>query len=342
LRAEHQRRAAAATLLTAEMDDPSGYGRVRRGAAREFIGVIEEKDATASQKVIREINTGTYCFAAASLRAALAKLTPRNAQKEYYLPDVLGILAAGGGRVETVRATEAAEAFGVNDRIQLAGAEEIIYARIRARWMRAGVTLRAPETIRIDPDVELAADVTIHPFSLLSGRTRVEAGAVLGPSAVLEDCTCGARTTVEQSTARQAAIGADCAVGPYAYLRPGTVLADGVKIGDFVEIKNSRIGEGSKVPHLSYIGDAEVGAGVNIGAGTITCNFDGHDKHRTVIDDGAFVGSNANFVAPVRVGRNAVIGAGSTIDRDVPAEALGLERAEQRVIPHWRLPGAPD
>jgi bifunctional UDP-N-acetylglucosamine pyrophosphorylase/glucosamine-1-phosphate N-acetyltransferase len=211
-----------------------------------------------------------------------------------------------------------------------------VYARVRARWLRAGVTLRAPETIRLGPEVELAPDVTVLPFSLLSGRTRVETGAVVGPYAVLEDCVCGAGAVVEQSTARQAVIGPDCVVGPYAYLRPGAVLAAGVKIGDFVEVKNSRFGEGSKAPHLSYIGDAEVGAGVNIGAGAITCNYDGKEKHRTVIEDGAFVGSNANFVAPVRVGRGAVVGAGSTITEDVPAEALGLERAKQRLIPNWR------
>jgi bifunctional UDP-N-acetylglucosamine pyrophosphorylase/glucosamine-1-phosphate N-acetyltransferase len=198
------------------------------------------------------------------------------------------------------------------------------------------VTLRAPETIRIGADVVLAPDVTILPFSQISGRTRVAAGAVIGPYTVLEDCECGADAVVEQSTARQSVIGAECAVGPYAYLRPGTVLGRGVKVGDFVEIKNSSLGEYSKAPHLSYIGDADVGAGVNIGAGTITCNFDGRNKHRTVIGDGVFVGSNANFVAPVRVGRGAVIGAGSTITTDVPEGALGLERAEQRVIPRWR------
>ncbi|MDR1603501.1 MAG: bifunctional UDP-N-acetylglucosamine diphosphorylase/glucosamine-1-phosphate N-acetyltransferase GlmU [Gracilibacteraceae bacterium] len=341
LRAEHRRRAAAATLLTAVTEEPAGYGRVLRDGAGEFAGVVEEKDATATQRAIREISAGTYCFAAGPLRAALAAIKPANAQGEYYLPDALGLLLAGGGRVATAPVPDAAEALGVNDRSQLARAEECLYARVRARWLRDGVTLRAPETIRIGPDVELAPDVTIEPFSLLSGRTRVETGAVVGPFTVLEDCVCGPGAAVEQSTARQAVIGADCLVGPYAYLRPGTVLAAGVKIGDFVEVKNSRFGEGAKAPHLSYIGDADVGAGVNIGAGTITCNFDGRDKHCTVIEDGAFIGSNTNLVAPVRVGRDAVVGAGSTITRDVPAEALGLERAEQREVRRWRRPDAP-
>ncbi|MDR1321785.1 MAG: bifunctional UDP-N-acetylglucosamine diphosphorylase/glucosamine-1-phosphate N-acetyltransferase GlmU [Gracilibacteraceae bacterium] len=332
-----RRRGAAAAFLTAVVAAPAGYGRVLRDAAGEFSGVAEEKDATPAQRAIREINAGTYCFAAAPLREALAALEPRNAQGEYYLPDALGAMRAAGRRVATA-AAEAEEALGVNDRRQLAQAEDILYARARDRWLDAGVTLCAPETIRIGPDVELAPDVTILPFSMLGGRTRVEAGATVGPYTVLEDCVCGAGAAVEQSTARQAVIGADCVVGPYAYLRPGTVLAGGVKVGDFVEVKNSRIGEGSKVPHLSYIGDAEVGAGVNIGAGAITCNFDGRSKHRTAIEDGAFVGSNVNFVAPVRVGRSAVVGAGSTITADVPPGALGLERSEQRVVPDW--PGA--
>lgn len=330
----HKDQEAAATVLTAIMEEPFGYGRIIKHENLEKI--IEEKDATEEQRQIREINTGTYCFRVSELRAALQEITPKNAQGEYYLTDVFDVLIGKGQKVATLCTADPHEALGINSRGQLAEAENIFRQRILQYWMAEGVSIMDPTSTFIDADVRLGRDVTILPFTFLHGQTRVEEDAVIGPQVTLDNCQCGRGSVVSHSVARQAIIGDYCQVGPFAYLRPGTRLEGEVKVGDFVEIKNSSIGKGSKIPHLSYIGDTEVGECVNIGAGTITCNYDGVKKYGTKIGDRAFIGSNANLVAPLEVGADALIGAGSTITKNVPAQALAVERSQQTVKENWR------
>jgi len=331
---QHQSSGAAATVLTAVMEDPYGYGRIIKKDG-VFQGIVEEKDASPEQKEIKEINTGTYCFQGRELKMALQLIKPQNAQGEYYLTDVFDVLLNSGQKIEIVCTKDKTEALGINNRCQLAEAEEIIYDQIRKYWMMEGVTIINPSSVIIDARVKIGKDVIIHPFTIIKGTTTIAEHSIIGPGTFLENCTCLQGCHIEYSVAKEAIIGEDCLIGPYAYLRPGTVLAKGVKVGDFVEIKNSRIGEGSKIPHLSYIGDSELGKKVNIGAGTITCNYDGKQKHRTVIGDNAFVGSNTNFVAPVEIGKNSVIGAGSTITKDVPDNSLAVERSPQKIINNW-------
>lgn len=326
----HRGRGAVATVLTAVLDDPAGLGRIIRD--REYLAdIVEEKDATEEQRMLKEINTGTYCFNVRALAAALRQVTPQNAQGEYYLTDVFKYFLADGKRVVTYCTSDPHEALGINWRGQLAEAEKIVRRRIRNEWMAAGVTMLDPDSIFIDADVKLEQDVTIFPFTHLQGNTKIGTGSVIGPHTQLDSCSCGKDCQITHTVARDAEIGNSCMVGPFAYLRPGTVLADRVKVGDFVEVKNSKVDVGSKIPHLSYIGDSQIGSSVNIGAGTITCNYDGKQKHRTKIGDRAFIGSNTNLVAPVEVGEDALIGAGSTITKNVPAGALAIERAQQVV-----------
>lgn len=331
----HQRSGASATVLSARIENPYGYGRIVKKNGT-FCGIIEEKDADSIQKEIQEINTGTYCFKGSSLKEALHKLTPQNAQGEYYLTDVFNILLSAGEKIEILCTNDSTEALGINNRIQLAEAEDILYDRIRKYWMMEGVTIVNPSSVFIDAQAVLHQDVTIQPFTFIKGKTVVEEGANIGPETTLVDCICQRGCQIENSVAREAIIGEYSKVGPFAYLRPGTNLGKGVKVGDFVEIKNSTIGEGSKVPHLSYIGDSNLGKNVNIGAGTITCNYDGKNKYGTVIGDNSFVGSNTNFVAPVKIGKESVIGAGSTITKDVPDKALAVERSPQKIIENWQ------
>lgn len=333
LMAHHDATGASATVLTALMDNPFGYGRIIKNDA--FLGIIEEKDADICQKEIKEVNTGTYCFESEALISALQKITPKNAQGEYYLTDVFDSLLTSGCKIETMCTQDATEAFGINNRVQLAVAEDILYDRIRKYWMMEGVTIINPASVFIDSRAVLGRDVIISPFTMIKGNTRIDDDARIGPGVTLVDTHCQRGCQIEHSVVREAIIGENCVVGPYAYIRPGTVLGSGVKVGDFVEIKNSQISDGSKVPHLSYIGDSKVGKNVNIGAGTITCNYDGQLKHQTTIGDNVFVGSNTNFVAPVTIGDNAMIGAGSTITKDVPVQALAIERSQQKNIENW-------
>lgn len=332
---QHQKHEAAATVLTAVLPEPFGYGRVIRNG-QNLHKIVEEKDATDSERQVKEINTGTYCFKASYLKEALADLRPKNAQKEYYLTGVFDFLLAQEHSVMTFAATDSNEALGINSRSQLAEAEQIYRQRLIRYWLDEGVTMIDPATVYIDAEVSLSADVTLLPFVHLQGKTVICEGAVIGPQVELKSSYCGQGSHISHSIVLDARIGDDCTVGPFAYLRPGTILEDHVKIGDFVEVKKSKIGEGSKIPHLSYIGDAEIGQKVNIGAGTITCNYDGVRKHPTKIGDQAFVGSNTNLVAPVVVGENSLIGAGSTITKDVPAQALAVERGELRIKNNWR------
>jgi len=330
----HRVQEASATVLTAFMEQPFGYGRIIK-EGENLVKIVEEKDATPDERKIMEINTGTYCFKGLALKDALTKITTHNAQGEYYLTEVFDVLLNHGEKVLTYCTANSHEALGINSRGQLAEAEVIVRKRILEHWMAEGVTIVDPASTFIDAEVELAQDVMILPFTQLLGKTRIEEDAVIGPQTSMENCMVGCGSEVTYTVARDAVIGERCHIGPFSYLRPGTKLEAEVKVGDFVEIKNSWIETGAKVPHLSYIGDTHIGKSANIGAGTITCNYDGVNKHPTKIGDHAFIGSNTNLVAPVEVGEYAVTGAGSTITKNVPAKALAVERGQQIVKEYW-------
>jgi bifunctional UDP-N-acetylglucosamine pyrophosphorylase/glucosamine-1-phosphate N-acetyltransferase len=326
---------AACTVLTAKIPDPTGYGRIVRDDAGAVTGIVEQKDLAAGQLAIAECNVGIYCFDARALFDALAHITPANAQGEYYLTDVVALLHGQGRGVTGVALEDADESHGVNTRVQLAAVGRVLQRRVNERHMLAGVTMTDPDLVWIAPGVTIGRDTVLEPMTTLSGDTHVGEGAHIGPSTRISDSTVGEGARVDQSVVRNAHIGDRVSVGPNAFLRPGTVLEAGSRVGSFVEVKNSTIGEGSKVPHLSYMGDATIGSGVNVGAGTITCNYDGRRKHRTVIHDGAFIGSDTMLVAPVEIGEGAATGAGGAITKDVPAGALGIERTTQRNVEGW-------
>jgi bifunctional UDP-N-acetylglucosamine pyrophosphorylase/glucosamine-1-phosphate N-acetyltransferase len=330
----HAHSGAAATLATAVLEDPSGYGRVVRAPDGTVEKVVETKapgDASQAELHIREISTGIFAFEGAALLAALEEVRSDNAQGELYLPDVLPIIRA---RERSVHAHEIADAseLGVNDRVQLAAVRAIAQRRILERHMLAGVTIMDPAAAVIDVDVRIGEDAVIEPFTSLHGSTEIGARGRIGPLSTLIDSRVGAGSSVVHSYLKEAEVGDGVNVGPFAYLRPGAILRDGSKAGTFVEIKNSDIGAGAKVPHLSYIGDAEIGEGTNIGAGTITANYDGTHKNRTHIGAGAFVSVDTMFVAPVSMGDGAYTGAGSVITEDVPPGALGIARGRQRNV----------
>ncbi len=333
--------AADGLLLTAQMADPAGYGRVIRATDGGVRAIVEEKDATPAEKLVTEINTGAYIFKFPALQSALSHLTNANAQGEYYLTDVIGLIAAAGGHIDTLTAPDPVETTGVNDRVQLAFAAAELYRRKAVELMLAGVTLPDPASCYIDQQVTVGQDTIIYPGCQLRGETHIGSGCLLDGDCIITDSTVGDNCKLTKCVLDQAEVGPGANIGPFAYLRPGTRLGQGVKIGDFAEIKNSVIGDGSKVPHLSYIGDTDMGSGVNVGCGTITCNYDGVNKHRTTIGDGVFIGSNTNLVAPVAVGEGAFIGAGSTITRDVAAGALAVGRAKQKEIAGWAEQASP-
>jgi bifunctional UDP-N-acetylglucosamine pyrophosphorylase / glucosamine-1-phosphate N-acetyltransferase len=329
----HRSARAYATLLTCVMTDPAGLGRVLRDPDGAVTRVVEERDATPTQRAIREVSAGMYVFRRPVLNG-LSKLRPDNDQGEYYLPDLVPQVLAGGGRLVTAAGPEE-EVMGVNDRIELAAAEAVLRRRLLERLMLGGVTVTDPATTFVDADVEVGQDTVLAPLTFLEAGTRVGARCRLGPNVRLVGCTVGDDATVTQAVAVSSAIGPRVAVGPFASLRPGTELAEGAKAGTFVEVKNSVVGPGSKVPHLSYVGDADIGAGANVGAGTVFVNYDGARKHRTTVGDGAFIGSDTMLVAPVTVGNGAQTAAGSTITKDVPPDALAIERSDQRTIEGW-------
>jgi len=326
---------SAVTVLTTHLHDPSGYGRIVRDRDGEVDSIVEEKDCTPEQRSITEVNTGTYCFDAGVLFAHLDRLTTQNAQGEYYLTDMIAVFKREGLTVSAMATDDPLETLGVNSRVQLAEATRVLQGRINRRHMLAGVTMTDPALVWIGPDVELGRDIELLPMTFLMGMTRVGDGAVLGPNTRVTDSEIAEGAVVDSSVVISANVGPRATVGPVAYLRPGTVLEARAKAGTSVEIKNSVVGEGSKVPHLSYIGDATIGKGVNVGAGSITCNYDGKHKHPTIIEDGAFIGSDTMLVAPVRIGEGAVTGAGSAITHDVPADSLAVERSEQRIVEGW-------
>jgi len=341
---EHESTQASATVLTARVADPTGYGRIVRGADGEVTGIVEHRDADDAQLLIDEINSGMYAFEPEALARSLGRLTTDNAQGEEYLTDVISVMRGDGLVVSASVCVDSDEILGVNDRVQLAEAAATMRDRLNDRWMRAGVTMVDPASTWLDVDVELAPDVLLRPQVILRGPTSVASGATVGPGTTLTSCEVGSGAEVVHTWAELAVIGDDAHVGPFTYLRPGTVLGRGSKAGAYVEIKNSTIGDGAKVPHLSYVGDADIGEGANVGAATVTVNYDGVDKHRTVVGAHARIGSDTMLVAPVTVGDGAYTAAGSVITDDVPPGAMGVGRARQRNVEGWverRRPGSP-
>lgn len=331
----HESAGAAATVLVAEVADPTGLGRIVRDSSGGLERIVEECDASPRQRRIREINAGVYAFDATLLREALGKLSTDNDQGEEYLTDALGLLAAAGQPVGVHTATDVTETLGCNDRVELARLRRLLASRINEDWMRSGVTILDPATTWIDVTVDIGRDTVVDQNTQLQGTTTIGAGATVGPDVTLIDTIVGPAATVLRSHANRARIGDGASVGPYAYLRPAAHLHDGAKVGTFVEVKKSEIGPGAKVPHLTYVGDATIGARANIGAATIFVNYDGVRKHHTTVGEAAFIGCDAALIAPVEVGPGAYVAAGSAITEDVPAGALGVTRATQRNIDGW-------
>lgn len=330
-------------VLTVESADPSGYGRILRNDAGDVAGIVEERDASDSQRRIREINTGIMVLPAAKLRGWLQAIDNDNSQGEYYLTDAIARAVADGVPVHAVSAGSEQEVAGVNDRGQLAALERAYQRRRAEALMAAGVTLLDPGRFDVRGQLECGRDVSIDVNCVFEGNVKLGDGVSVGPHCVVRDTVVGPGSVIAaHSMIEDAAIGRECRIGPFARIRPGTELADTARVGNFVEVKNARFAPGAKANHLAYVGDAEVGAGVNIGAGTITCNYDGANKHTTVIGDGAFIGSNTSLVAPVRIGAGATIGAGSVISKDAPAGELTLERSSQQTIKGWSRPGSGD
>ena len=326
----HAESRAVATAVTTRLADASGYGRVLRDRRGAFRGIVEEVEATPGQRRVKEINAGIYCFNAPRLFEALHKVRPSSVKGELYLPEVLAILLHARGRIATVLADDAREVLGINTRGELAEAYGVLRRRVVDRLMEAGVTCLDPATTHVSALATVGRDTTLYPQVQLEGATRIGEGCTVHAGSRIRDSQLGDRVTVlDGCVILEAEIADECIIGPYAHLRPGNRLRRKVKIGNFVELKKSVVGDGSKVPHLTYVGDSTVGERVNVGAGTITCNYDGFGKHQTIIEDGAFIGSNSCLVAPVRIGRGAYVAAGSTITQEVAPDALAFGRAQQ-------------
>lgn len=325
----HENIQAGATVLTAKIDDPTDYGRIVRDENNLIEKIVEQKDATVEEQLINEINTGTYCFDNRQLFAALQKVSNDNSQGEYYLPDVIEIIKGSGGKVSAYQAEDYREILGVNDRVALAEAEKIMRNRINEQHLINGVTIINPEATYIDADVIIGQDTVIYPGTSIVGNTTIGNDCNIGPNSQIVNCKIANNSLIDQSVIKHSSIGANVSIGPFAHIRPDTTIKDEVKIGNFVEVKNTLFGKGSKASHLSYLGDAEIGENVNIGCGSITVNYDGKDKHLTKIADDVFIGCNSNLIAPVKISQGAYIAAGSTITADVPSEALSIARARQ-------------
>ncbi len=324
-----------ASLISMVVDPPQGYGRIVRDSNNQFSCIVEQKDATAEEALITEVNSGIGLFDAVSLKWALGQLTNDNAQKEYYLTDVYSILKNKGKKVDAYVAPDAESFLGINDKVALAEADDVLQARLLKKHQLAGVTFLRPSTTYLGADVVIGQDTVVYPNCVLKGRTVIGTHCEIGPSADIEDTEVRNGVTVKHSTLKQAFVDDTSKIGPYAYLRPGSKIGKDVKIGDFVEVKNTSVGDHSKVSHLTYIGDGEIGENVNLGCGVVFVNYDGVNKHLTKVESGAFVGYNTNLVAPVTVGQNAYVAAGSTITEDVPSEALGIARARQINKTDW-------
>ena len=333
--AAHDASKCAATVLTAKMPNATGYGRIIRDTDGTFKKIVEEKDATDLEKKIHEVNAGVYCFDVKKLFGALEKVNNDNAQGEYYLPDALTILLDAGEKIGAFRADYADETIGINSRVQLAAADKVFRMKKNNELMDEGVTILDPNTTFIDIDVKIGQDTIIHPNTYIEGNTTIGEDCTIGPNIRFVNMKVGNKVTAHFSYCHEAEICDGVTLGPYVHLRPGTTIGENVKIGNFVEVKNSVVGEGSKLPHLQYIGDTDMGSGVNVGCGTVTCNYDGKKKYRTTIGDNAFIGCNTNLVAPVKVEDGAYIAAGSTITKDVPKDNLAIARARQTNIEVW-------
>lgn len=323
----------AATVMTTELADPSGYGRIIRDSGGSVIRIVEESDASAFEKEICEINSGTYCFDIKYLRNFLPRISSDNTQREYYLPDIFTLMREQGHRTGACRIGEWRVALGINDRRQLADAAAIMRERINRSLMQQGVTMVDPSSTYIDFDVQIGPDTVIWPQTVIEGRTVIGSGCRIGPAAQIIDAEIHDKVIIRQSVVEQSVIGNAALVGPFAYIRPGCHIGPKVKIGDFVEVKNARIDAETKVPHLSYVGDVDIGSGANLGAGVIVVNFDGRKKHRSFIGRGAFIGCNSNLISPLEIGDGAFVAAGSTVTRNVPAGALAITRSDQKNCP---------
>ena len=331
----HRKEKNGVTILSAIVEDPTGYGRIIRDEAGNFIKIVEHKDASEEELKVREINGGMYCFQARLLKEALKELTNHNVQGEYYLTDTLHIILSKGYRVNAMIVKDSTEILGVNSRAQLSEVTQILKRRINKKFMDEGVTIIDPESTYIEPDVSIGIDTIIYPGSIIQGKTVIGEDCVIGPNARIDSAKIGNDVSIESSVILESEIGSNTTVGPFAYIRPNSKIGSHIKIGDFVEVKNSTIGNNTKVSHLTYIGDADVGENVNFGCGTVVVNYDGHKKHRTVIEDEAFIGCNTNLVSPVTIHKEAFIAAGSTITENVPARALGIARARQVNKENW-------
>lgn len=331
----HRKKKNAVTVLSALVDDPTGYGRIVRDESKHFVKIVEQKDATDEEKRITEINGGMYVFEAKHLKSALSKITNDNKQQEYYLTDTIEILLHEGYNVDAIAIMNPDDILGVNSREQLAQATAIMKQRINRKHMDNGVTLIDPHHTYIDPEVEIGQDTVIEPGCIIEGNTSIGENCIIGYNTKIRNCKVGNSVAIESSMLIDSQIDEGCHIGPFAYIRPNSHIGAKVKIGDFVEIKNATIGEGTKVSHLTYIGDADVGCDVNFGCGTVVVNYDGEKKHRTIIKDHAFIGCNTNLVSPVVIEENVYTAAGSTITQDVPKNSLAIARARQEIKPEW-------
>lgn len=325
----HEETESKATILTTEIADPTGYGRIIRNEENEVERIVEHKDANEQELAICEINTGTYCFDNKALFNALQRVDNDNAQGEYYLPDVIEILKQDLQKVSAYRTDDIEETIGINDRIALAEAEKIMKRRINEKHLRNGVTIIDPDHTYIDSDVIIEQDAVIYPGTTISGSTYIAKNVEIGPNSEIVNCEIGAETIITQSVVKNSKIGKRVSIGPFSHIRPESSIGNDVRIGNFVEIKKSNLGNDTKASHLSYIGDAELGNNVNIGCGTITVNYDGKNKHMTTIEDDTFIGCNSNLIAPVTIKKNSYVAAGSTITKDVPEDTLAVARARQ-------------
>ncbi|AFI26590.1 MULTISPECIES: bifunctional UDP-N-acetylglucosamine diphosphorylase/glucosamine-1-phosphate N-acetyltransferase GlmU [Bacillus] len=326
---EHTQREAKATILTAVAEDPTGYGRIIRSQNGAVQKIVEHKDASEEERFVTEINTGTYCFDNEALFRAIDQVSNDNAQGEYYLPDVIEILKNEGETVAAYQTGNFQETLGVNDRVALSQAEQFMKERINKRHMQNGVTLIDPMNTYISPEAVIGSDTVIYPGTVIKGEVQIGEDTIIGPHTEIMNSSIGSRTVIKQSVVNHSKVGNDVNIGPFAHIRPDSVIGNEVKIGNFVEIKKTQFGDRSKASHLSYVGDAEVGTDVNLGCGSITVNYDGKNKYLTKIEDGAFIGCNSNLVAPVTVGEGAYVAAGSTVTEDVPGKALAIARARQ-------------
>lgn len=335
--AAHQKDKSSVSVLTAELPDPTGYGRIIREDDGRLTKIVEERDADDIQREIDEVNTGVYLFDIASLRRAITELSDDNSQGELYLTDAIEVIISQGGRAKAVLSLDFTETLGINDRSQLAECGAIMRDRINDMHMRNGVTIVDPTTTWIDVEAKIGVDVTIYPGSWIRGSSEIKDGAIVGPRSTIIDSVVHQGASVVESQCSGSIIGPRASVGPFSYLRPGTQLAEGAKVGAYVEMKNAQVGEGSKVPHLSYVGDAIIGRGTNIGAATIFVNYDGVNKYQTIVGDEVRIGSDSMLVAPVTIGDGAYTAAGSVITEDVPPGAMGVARERQRNILGWVL-----